>query len=133
MNLSRQMTFLGLAALAYYAVLLAAGVLGTEVMPQFIVTAVIFLSSGRLMRGARRQTVRDDDAESKKKPHVEPNWALWTQLLNWGMTLVILSVLALWVMKPVGMPFLEFIQMKFFLGYVDHEASWNFIFEVPPP
>ena len=103
-------------------------------MPQFVVTAVIFLSSGRLVRsGARKQADNDDTEESKKKPRVEPNWALWTQLLNWGMTLVILSILALWVMKPVGVPFLEFLQLKFFLGFVDHEASWNFVSQVPPP
>jgi len=128
------MTFLGLAALAYYAVLLAAGVLSAAVMPQFLATAVIFLSSGRLIRSStRKQADSTDDDESKKKPRVEPNWALLTQLLNWGMTLIILSLLALWVMKPVGVPFLEFLQMKFFLGFVDHEASWNFITEIPPP
>ncbi len=124
------MTFLGLAALAYYAALLAAGVLGTEVMPQFLVTAIIFLSSGRLARKPSRFRSRDNEDE---KPGKEPNWALRTQLLNWGMAVLILSVLALWVMKPVGVPFLEFLQMKFFLGLVDHEAHWNFIFQVPPP
>jgi hypothetical protein len=124
------MTFLGLAALAYYAALLAAGVLGTEVMPQFLVTAIIFLSSGRLARKTVRARSRDDEDEKPKK---EPNWALRTQILNWGMAALILCILGLWVMKPVGVPFLEFLQMKFFLGYVDHEASWNFIFQVPPP
>ncbi len=133
MKLSQQMTFLGMAALMCYAALLAMGVLSAAVMPQFLVTAVIFLSSGRLIRnGARRQTDEDDD-EAKKKPRVEPNWALWTQILNWGMTALILSVLGLWVMKPVGMPFLEFLQLKFFLGIVDHEASWSFVSEVLAP
>jgi len=134
MKLSQQMTFLGMAALMYYAILLAMGVLSAAVMPQFLVTAVIFLSSGRLIRnGARRRTKENDDDESKKKPRVEPNWALRTQILNWVMTFLVLCVLGLWVMKPVGVPFLEFIQMKFFLGFVDHEASWNFISEIPPP
>ena len=127
------MTLLGLAALAYYAVLLAAGVLSPAVMPQFIVTAIIFLSSGRLVRkGARRRFARDDD-DSEQTPRVEPNWKLRTQLLNWGMSIFIITILSLWVMKPVGVPFLEFLQMKFIYGYVDHEASWNFIFQVPPP
>ena len=128
------MTLLGLAALAYYAVLLAAGVLSPAVMPQFIVTAIIFLSSGRLVRkGARRRFARDDDDDSEQTPRVEPNWKLRTQLLNWGMSIFIITILSLWVMKPVGVPFLEFLQMKFIYGYVDHEASWNFIFQVPPP
>jgi len=127
------MTLLGLAALAYYAVLLAAGVLSPAVMPQFIVTAIIFLSSGRLVRkGARRRFARDDD-DSEQTPRVEPNWKLRTQLLNWGMSIFIITILSLWVMKPVGVPFLEFLQMKFIYGYVNHEASWNFIFQVPPP
>ncbi len=133
MKLSQQMTFLGMAALMCYAALLAMGVLSAAVMPQFLVTAVIFLSSGRLIRnGARRQTDNDDD-ETTKKPRVEPNWPFWTQVLNWGMTALILSVLGLWVMKPVGMPFLEFLQLKFFLGIVDHEASWSFVSEVLAP
>jgi len=134
MKLSQQMTFLGMAALMCYAALLAMGVLSAAVMPQFLVTAVIFLSSGRLIRnGARIKTNEDEDDESEKKPRVEPNWALWTQILNWGMSVLILSVLGLWVMKPVGVPFLEFLQLKFFLGIVDHEASWGFVSQVLAP
>ncbi len=133
MKLSQQMTFLGMAALMCYAALLAMGVLSAAVMPQFLVTAVIFLSSGRLIRNGARREAREDDDDVKKKPHVEPNWALWTQVLNWGMTALILSILGLWVMKPVGMPFLEFLQLKFFLGIIDHEASWRFVSEVLAP
>jgi len=131
MKLSQQMTFLGMAALMYYVVLLAMGVLSAAVMPQFLVTAVIFLSSGWLIRnGARRRTKENDDDESKKKPRVEPNWALRTQVLNWGMTFLILCVLGLWVMKPVGVPFSEFLHL---LGPLGHEANWEFVSEVPPP
>lgn len=134
MKLSQQMTILGMAALMYYAVLLVMGVLSTAVMPQFIVTAIIFLSSGWLIRnGARRRTDEDDDDESKKKPRVEPNWALRTQILNWGMTVFIVCALGLWVMKPVGVSFLEFLHFKLFLGILDHEASWGFVSQVPPP
>ncbi len=134
MKLSQQMTFLGMAALIYYAVLLAMGVLSAAVMPQFLVTAVIFLSSGRLIRnGARRRTEEDDADESKKKPKAEPNWALRTQLLNWGMTALILCVLGIWVMKPVGVSMLEFLHIKLFLETMGHEASWGLVSEVPPP
>lgn len=129
MKLSQQMTFLGMAALMYYAVLLAMGVLSAAVMPQFLVTAVIFLSSGRLIRnGARKRTEEDDEA--KKKPHVEPNWVLRTQILNWGMVFLVLSVLGLWVMKPVGVPFFEFLNLW---GPLAHEVNWGFVTEVPPP
>lgn len=131
MKLSQQMTFLGMAALIYYAVLLAMGVLSTAVMPQFLVTAIIFLSSGWLIRnGARQRTKENDDDESKKKPRIEPNWTLWTQVLNWGMTGFIICVLGLWVMKPVGVPFFEFLHL---LGPLGHEANWEFVSEVLPP
>ena len=36
-NLSQQMTLLGLAAMVFYAILLATGTVGTDVMPQFMV------------------------------------------------------------------------------------------------
>lgn len=105
MTPGRQMTILGLAALCYYAVLLASGVVGTDVMPQFVVTAVIFLSSGRLLRrGARSQTQKKRD---DKKPEKEPDWTFRAQILNWVMALLIIGALGLWVMKPVGVSFLE--------------------------
>ena len=109
MNLGQQMTLLGLVALVYYAVLLASGVVSVEVMPQFVVTAIIFLSSGRLMRKGPRSKARD---EEDGKPRKEPNWELRTQILNWVMALVILSALGLWVMKPVGVSFWEMFHLK---------------------
>lgn len=129
MKLSQQMTFLGVVALMYYVILLAMGILSAAVMPQFLVTAIIFISSGRLIRnGARRRTDEDED-DSKKKPKVEPNWAFWTQVLNWGMAILILCALGLWVVKPVGVSFLEFLHL---LGPLGHEANWGFVSEVPP-
>lgn len=114
MNLSQQMTFLGLVALLYYAVLLATGAVGVDVMPQFVVSAILFLSSGRLMRRAafkksRDRDSADNDAKEKEKPRKEPNWALRTQILNWVMATVIISALGLWVMKPVGVSFREML------------------------
>ncbi len=107
MDLGRQMTFLGLIALAYYAVLLASGTVSIDVMPQFAVSAIIFLSSGRLMRKASLARVKKK--EERQKPRKEPDWALWTQVLNWVMALGIISVLGLWALKPVGVPFSEFL------------------------
>ncbi|APG28428.1 hypothetical protein A7E78_11550 [Syntrophotalea acetylenivorans] len=110
MSPGQQMTILGLAALCYYAVLLALGVVDTEVMPQFVVSAVIFLSSGRMLRGmTRRRTKKKREDE---KPRKEPNWALRAQILNWVMALLILGALGLWVMKPVGVSFLEMFGLK---------------------
>ncbi|PLY04395.1 MAG: hypothetical protein C0622_02975 [Desulfuromonas sp.] len=110
MNLGQQMTFLGLAALAYYAVMLGTGMVGTEVMPQFVVSAVLFLSSGRMMRRASVKKNRGkEQEEDEDKPRKEPNWELRTQILNWVMATLILSVLGLWVMKPVGVSFMELL------------------------
>ena len=128
MNLGRQMTFLGLAALAYYAVLLTVGILSADVMPQFLVSAIIFLSSGRLLRGA--SAARSKKLDKDGSPRKEPNWALLTQLLNWGMAVLILCALGLWVIKPVGVPFFEFLHL---VGPLGHEANWEFVSEVPPP
>ena len=114
MNLSQQMTLLGLVALVYYGVLLASGVVSTDIMPQFVVSAVLFLSSGRLMRkasfkqGRTKETAKDEE----EKPRKEPNWALRTQILNWVMVTLILSALGLWVMKPVGVSWLEMLPFK---------------------
>jgi len=130
MKLSQQMTFLGLAALTYYGVLLAAGVVSAAVMPQFLVSAIIFLASGRLIQnGARKRAREEADTDSQKEPYPEPNWALRTQILNWGMTILILCALGLWIVKPVGVSFLEFLHL---LGPLGHEANWSFVSEVPP-
>ncbi len=105
MNLSQQMTLLGLASMVFYAILLATGTVGTDVMPQFMVSAIIFLSSGRMMRAVARSLPRKEVEE--KPPKREPDWAWLTQFLNWFMALLIIGVLALWVMKPVGVSFVE--------------------------
>ncbi len=130
MKLSQQMTFLGMAALMYYVVLLSMGVLSAAVMPQFLVTAIIFISSGRLIRNGARKRAEEDEDGSKKRPKVEPNWALWTQFLNWGMTFLVLCALGIWVMKPVGVPFYEFLHIW---GPLGHEVNWGIVTEVPPP
>jgi len=111
MNLSQQMTILGLVALVYYAILLATGVVSTDVMPQFVVSAALFLSSGRLMRKAsfKPGRTKGESEEEEDESRKEPNWALRTQILNWVMTALILTALGLWVMKPVGVSFLDML------------------------
>lgn len=108
------MTLLGLAAMVFYAVMLATGVVGIDVMPQFVVSAVIFLSSGRLMRMAARKLppkeVDEEEEEKKKQAKSTTDWEWLTQFLNWAMVLIILSGLALWVMKPVGVSLVDAIK-----------------------
>ncbi|WP_321394474.1 hypothetical protein [uncultured Desulfuromusa sp.] len=131
MKLSQQMTFLGLAAVTYYAVLLAAGIVSAEMLPQFLVSAIIFLLSGRLIRnGARKRAREEADKDPQKETRPEPDWALRTQILNWGMTILILCALGLWIVKPVGVSFLEFLNL---LGPLGHEANWSLVSEVPSP
>ena len=64
-NLSQKLTLLGLCAMAFYGLMLASGQAGLDVMPQFLVSALVFLFSGRLIRmaGARRQRTRCSIAE----------------------------------------------------------------------
>ncbi len=112
-NLSQQMTLLGLAAMVFYAVMLATGVVGLDVMPQFMVSAVIFLSSGRLMRMAARRLPPkevDEAAEKRKEAKPKPDWEWLSQFLNWSMALLIIGVLALWIMKPVGVSLVDAIK-----------------------
>lgn len=110
MSPGQQMTLLGLAALCYYAVLLTLGVVDTDVMPQFVVTAVIFLSSGRMLRGAGRS--RNKKKSDTEKAQKEPNWEFRAQILNWVMALLIICALGLWVVKPVGVSFFEMFGFK---------------------
>ena len=112
-NLSQQMTLLGLAAMVFYAIMLATGVVGFDVMPQFMVSAVIFLSSGRLMRMAARNLPPkevDEEAEKKKAARVKPDWDWLNQFLNWAMAFIVIGILALWVMKPIGVSLVDAIQ-----------------------
>ena len=105
------MTLLGLAAMAFYAVMLAAGVVGTDVMPQFMISAIIFLSSGRLLRmTARNRPTTEAHKKRPQRPRSEPDWDWLSQFLNWTMALLIIGVLALWVMKPVGVSLIDAIQ-----------------------
>jgi len=107
MSPAQQMTLLGLVALAYYAVLVASGVVSTDVMPQFVVSAVIFLSSGKLLRGLARSRIKEERRDETGKPRPEANWARRTQILNWVMVVLIMCALGLWIMKPVGVSFFE--------------------------
>lgn len=109
-KLSHQMTLLGLAAMVFYAVLLGTGTVGLDVMPQFMVSAIIFLSSGRLMKQAARNLPKKEPLEKPKRVRSEPDWDWLSQFVNWFMALLIIGVLALWAMKPVGVSFVDAIK-----------------------
>ena len=123
-KLSQQMSLLGLAAIICYALMLSVDLVSFEVMPQFVVSALIFFTSGRLMR--KSQACAEDEEQSeqpseKVRSEQDLNWL--SLLLNWSMSLLILGLLALWLMKPLGVELAEAVKQttaheSFFSGYV---------------
>jgi hypothetical protein len=120
-NLSQQMSLLGLAAILFYALLLSFDLVSLEVLPQFAVSALIFFTSGRLLRKSAAQD--EDEEEAIKPPKPESDWDWFGLLLNWCMSILILSVLALWLMKPLGLDVVQAFKQSsahesFFSGYI---------------
>ncbi len=107
-KMSQHLTLLGLGAMAFYGVMLATGSLTFEVMPQFAVSALIFLTSGRLMRRAVRVRSEDEAEEKPKKPS-EADWPWLTGLLNWTAALLIFGTMGIVLMKPAGVSLSEAI------------------------
>ena len=105
-KLSRQMTMIGLGTLAFYACVLGTGHASLEVLPQFAISAVIFLCSGKIMRQmAEKLPVKEQSEEEEVE---EPNWELRNLILNWVAAATVVSVVALFLAKPVSMSFNEF-------------------------
>jgi len=119
------MTLLGLAAMVFYGALLATGTVGTDVMPQFIASALVFLSSGRLMRKPAAQKSEDDDKTKPEKKEID--WDKMTPLLNWGMSVLIISALSVWIMKPVDVSFAEAL-----LSLIPNETTYEWVGGVAP-
>ena len=105
-KLSRQMTFLGLGVLAFYAGQLGTGQASLEILPQFAISAVIFLSSGKIMRQIADKLPAKERADEQKQE--EPNWELRNLVLNWLAAATVVSIVALFLVKPTSMTFNEF-------------------------
>lgn len=126
-KLSQHLTLLGLCAMAFYGAMLASGTLSLEVMPQFVVSALIFLTSGRMLRrSARARSAEEEKPERKADapPKPETDWPLLTAMLNWTAALLVFGVMAIFIMKPAGVSFLDALQhttaheQHFFAGAV---------------
>jgi hypothetical protein len=106
-KLGQHMILLGLCAVVFYAVMLVSGKLPIEAMPQFVVSAVIFMSSGHFMRKAARSMARDEDEEEAKakKKRKDTDWAWLTTLLNWTAAFFVIGTMAILLMKPIGVTF----------------------------
>ncbi len=105
-KLSRQMTLLGLGVLAFYAGVLGTGHASLEILPQFAISAVIFLSSGKIMRQMAAKLPVKEETESEEVE--EPNWDLRNMVLNWVAAATVVSIVALFLVKPASMTFNEF-------------------------
>ncbi len=105
-KLSRQMTLLGLGVLAFYAGILGTGHASLEILPQFAISAVIFLSSGKIMRQIAAKLPEKEQPETEEIE--EPNWDLRNMVLNWVAAAAVVSIVALFLVKPASMTFNEF-------------------------
>ena len=105
-RLSRQMTFLGLGVLVFYAGMLGTGQASLEILPQFAISAVIFLSSGKIMRQMAEKLPAKEQSDTEDV--AEPNWELRNLVLNWIAAATVVSIVALFLVKPASMTFNEF-------------------------
>lgn len=123
-KLSQKMTLLGLCAMAFYGLMLASGQSAQELMPQFMVSALVFLFSGRLLRMAgARSGEKGREEEAPKSNITEEEWRRVTRVLNWSAVCIILSVLTLWVLTPQDATLAEFVRATF----VDPNVHINMI------
>ena len=105
-KLSRQMTLIGLGVLAFYAGVLGTGHASLEILPQFAISAVIFLSSGKIMKQMAEKLPAKEKTESEEVE--EPNWELRNLVLNWVAAAAVVSIVALFLVKPASMTFNDF-------------------------
>ena len=105
-KLSRQMTMIGLGTLAFYACVLGTGHASLEILPQFAISAVIFLCSGKIMRQMAEKLPVKEQPECEEVE--EPNWELRNLVLNWVAAATVVSIVALFLVKPASMSFNEF-------------------------
>lgn len=122
-NLGQYLTVLGLCALGFYSVMFGCGYLDLAAMPQFIVTAVIFLTAGRMLKKVRLGTAEEEEEKEGGPLRREPDWAWLTAFMNWTAALLIIALMALLLMKPAELSLLEALKFSpaptsFFAGAV---------------
>jgi len=114
-KLSKLMTLFGLAVMGFYAIMLSSGKFSLEVMPQFATAAVMFLSSGRIMKKiAQRINFTHQKQRRDNQPHLD-----W-QLLIWISGITLLMLLSLLILIPFGVS----IQDTYLLR-LTHQLSIN--------
>jgi len=108
-KLSLQMTLLGIGVMVFYAGLVMSGQVSLEILPHYAISALIFLCSGRVMRQMAAKLPTRSDAEDNPNRLI-PDWSMRTAMLNWVAAGVIVSLMALFLVKPDGMTFTEMLQ-----------------------
>lgn len=115
-DIGQKLILLGFCAVVFYGVLLATGLASFEAMPQFLVSALVFICSGRMvgMVGASSDEQDGNSPEAELEPAAsEEDWACLTVVFNWFAVIVILSVLSLWVIKPQGTSLGDYVEETF--------------------
>ncbi|MCM2265723.1 MAG: hypothetical protein NDI73_11095 [Desulfuromonadales bacterium] len=108
-KLSLQMTLLGLGVMVFYAGLIVTGQVSMEILPHYAISAVIFLCSGRIMRQMAAKLPPREEGEPSIYRLI-PDWSMRTAMLNWVAASVLVSIMAVFLVKPDGMTFTEMLQ-----------------------
>ncbi len=111
-KLSQHLILLGFCAIGFYGFMFASGKLPIEAMPQFLVSAVVFMSSGHYMRKAAKSLAREqsEEDESDEEKRVTADWPWLTGLLNWTGAFLVIGIMAIFLMKPIGLSFSDAFQ-----------------------
>ncbi len=110
-KLSLQMTLLGLGVMVFYAGLLVTGQVSMEILPHYAISAVIFLCSGKMLRQMAARMPASEEKDAGENPyHLIPDWSMRTAMLNWVAAGLLVSIMALFLIKPDGMTFVEMLQ-----------------------
>lgn len=110
-RLSLQMTLLGLGVMVFYAGLLASGQVSMEILPHYVISAVIFLCSGKMLRQMAARMPASEEEEEQESPYrLIPDWSMRTAMLNWLAAGLLVFIMAVFLIKPDGMSFTEMLQ-----------------------
>jgi hypothetical protein len=95
--------------LVFYASLIVSGQVSLEILPHYAISAVIFLCSGKMLRQMAARMPEREETE-KSACRLIPDWSMRTAMLNWVAAGVLVTIMALFLVKPDGMSFTEMLQ-----------------------
>ena len=107
-RIDRQTTILGYLTIVIYAALFLLGETTLDTLPQFLVTALFFLYSGK---GLRRILQERPAGSPRNLKRAEADWDFHTRALNLLTASIIIIFLILVLIRPANMSYLELIKM----------------------